>query len=133
MRGTRRRALAYRSEGVHSSRTAAWSLDSRSFFRAPPPPSQPASSSSPLPADLSAVLFPLPLDTGLPGEHGATLSSSAATAPWLPSCSDAMATPEFRKRPGGGGGGGEPGRRRRRHSQAQPEAQAKIQALPLHV
>jgi hypothetical protein len=44
-----------------SSSTASWSLDSRSFLRASPPPS----SSSPLPADLSAARFPLPLDAGL--------------------------------------------------------------------
>jgi len=60
-----------------SSSTAAWSLDSRSFLRAAP-----SSSSSPLPADLSAAArfpLPLPLDTGLPaGEHLLSLSSAAA-------------------------------------------------------
>ena len=71
----------------HSSRTAVWSLDSRSFLRAPP-----SSSSSPLPlaADLSAARFPLPHDTGLPeGEHllssaAAGLTSRSATATALP-------------------------------------------------
>ena len=63
----------------HSSSTAAWSLDSRSFLRAAPSSS---SSPLPLPADLSAAArfpLPLPLDTGLPaGEHLRSLSSAAA-------------------------------------------------------
>jgi hypothetical protein len=51
-------------------------LDSRSFLRAPP-----SSSSSPLPADLSAAAcFPLPpLDAGLPAGEHLLLSAAAAS------------------------------------------------------